>query len=45
MCHHDAYAPGQGTWEEQHAKDAEKRGAAFCIDCHSALDCVRCHKE
>jgi hypothetical protein len=45
MCHHDAYAPAQGTWEDQHAKDAEKRGAAFCIDCHSALDCVRCHTK
>jgi hypothetical protein len=45
MCHHEAYDPAKGTWAKQHAGEAEKRGAAFCIDCHSALDCVRCHKE
>jgi hypothetical protein len=43
MCHHDAYDPKKGTWAEQHSADADKRGVAFCIDCHSPVDCVRCH--
>ncbi|MDO8964993.1 MAG: hypothetical protein Q7W30_10960, partial [Coriobacteriia bacterium] len=45
MCHHDAYRPAKGTWAKQHSADAERRGVAFCIGCHSAFDCVRCHKE
>jgi hypothetical protein len=44
MCHHDAYEPAKGTWVKQHAAEAEKRGTAFCIGCHTTLDCVRCHK-
>lgn len=45
MCHHDAYDPAKGTWAKQHSAEAERRGADFCIDCHSALDCVRCHMQ
>jgi hypothetical protein len=45
MCHHEAFDPKKGTWAEQHSTDAETRGVAFCIECHSAFDCVRCHKS
>jgi hypothetical protein len=45
MCHHEAYDPAKGTWAKQHSAEVEKRGAGFCIDCHSAMDCVRCHTK
>lgn len=43
MCHHQAFDPKKGTWLEQHSADAAASGVAFCLDCHTPLDCVRCH--
>ncbi len=45
MCHHKAYDPAKGTWLKQHFIDAEARGVAQCLDCHSPLFCVRCHVQ
>jgi nitrate/TMAO reductase-like tetraheme cytochrome c subunit len=45
MCHHKAYDPSKGTWLKQHFIDADQRGVAQCLDCHSPLFCVRCHVQ
>lgn len=43
MCHHTKFQPARGTWIEQHNLQVREDGAAFCMDCHGALDCVECH--
>lgn len=43
MCHHQGYEPLKGPWIEQHPLLVEKRGAAFCMDCHDPRHCVDCH--
>jgi nitrate/TMAO reductase-like tetraheme cytochrome c subunit len=44
MCHHkDTFMPARGTWVQQHFIEVEKRGSAYCLDCHLPVYCVRCH--
>lgn len=45
MCHHDGFDPTKGPWTKQHPEEVNRRGAAFCFRCHSAMDCVRCHTK
>ena len=45
MCHHEPYRSTKGTWVQQHASVAEKRGISFCLGCHSEIECVRCHRK
>jgi cytochrome c nitrite reductase small subunit len=43
MCHHKSYDPTKGTWVKQHYLEVEKKGAAFCMECHGPVFCVQCH--
>jgi nitrate/TMAO reductase-like tetraheme cytochrome c subunit len=43
MCHHQSYDPTKGTWVKQHYLEVEKKGAAFCMECHGPVFCVQCH--
>ena len=43
MCHHKGFEPSRGSWTEQHKLEVEKRGAEFCLTCHSAVECEQCH--
>ncbi len=43
MCHHSDYQPGRGTWVQQHYVEVRRRGTLYCLDCHAAPYCVRCH--
>lgn len=43
MCHHKAFDPAKGTWIRQHYLEARRKGAIFCLDCHSPVFCAICH--
>lgn len=43
MCHHKAYDPEKGDWVKQHTFEVDRKGAAYCLDCHSPVYCSRCH--
>lgn len=43
MCHHEGYQPVRGSWAQQHYVEVRKRGALYCVECHSATYCIRCH--
>lgn len=43
MCHHEGYEPQRGPWIDQHPRSVSRRGASFCMDCHTPLYCVTCH--
>lgn len=43
MCHHQGYEPAGGPWVDQHPRTVSRRGASFCMGCHTPLYCVKCH--
>jgi hypothetical protein len=43
MCHHRGFEPKKGPWVSQHYIMVRRTGAAFCMRCHTGMDCVRCH--
>lgn len=43
MCHHKDFEPSKGPWVGQHPAAVDKRGAAFCFECHNPVTCVYCH--
>lgn len=43
MCHHEGYEPRHGPWIDQHPLLVERRGTAFCMECHVPTHCVDCH--
>jgi cytochrome c-type protein NapC len=45
MCHHEGWEPQKGPWVSQHPKMVAKRGASFCIECHTPTYCYDCHSK
>jgi len=43
MCHHQDQQSTKGPWLTQHPAMVDKRGAAFCMQCHTDLFCFDCH--
>ena len=43
MCHHRGWEPKRGPWIAQHPLMVRQRGAAFCMECHTATFCPDCH--
>jgi hypothetical protein len=43
MCHHKGFIVERGAWVEQHPTEVERRGAAFCFECHEPTFCSDCH--
>lgn len=42
-CHHQAWNPALGTWQQQHHFEVAEKGVTPCMNCHGALFCTRCH--
>ena len=45
MCHHEDFGPTKGPWLLQHPAMVDKRGAAFCMQCHDSVFCTDCHSK
>jgi nitrate/TMAO reductase-like tetraheme cytochrome c subunit len=43
MCHHQGLATSGGSWVQQHPAIVSKKGASFCMNCHTPVFCFDCH--